>query len=43
LIHASSSFFFGYFGDGFSRTIYLGWPWTLILPISASQVAGITG
>jgi hypothetical protein len=20
-----------------------GWPWTLILPISASQVAGITG
>jgi hypothetical protein len=33
----------GYFEDGISWTICLGWPWTLILPISASQVARITG
>jgi hypothetical protein len=24
-------------------TIYLVWPWTMILPISASQLARITG
>jgi hypothetical protein len=33
----------GYFEDGVSWTICLGWPWTVILPISASQVAKITG
>jgi hypothetical protein len=26
-----------------SWTVCLGWPWTMFLPISASQVAGITG
>jgi hypothetical protein len=26
---------------GISQTIYPGWPWTVILPISASQVARI--
>jgi hypothetical protein len=26
-----------------SWTICLGWPWTSVLQISASQVAGITG
>jgi hypothetical protein len=31
------------FGDGILPTICLGWPWTLILLPSASQVAGITG
>jgi hypothetical protein len=36
-------FFSGYFGDGgqISWTICLGWSWTLILPITASQVARI--
>jgi hypothetical protein len=28
---------------GVSQTIYLGWPWTVILPISASQVARTAG
>jgi hypothetical protein len=28
-------------GDGVLRTIFLGWPRTLIFPISASQVARI--
>jgi hypothetical protein len=42
LSHTYSSFCSGYFGDGVSRTICLGWPQTLILPISASQVAKIT-
>jgi hypothetical protein len=40
---ATSSVHFGYFGDGVPPTIWLGWPWTMILPISASQVARITG
>jgi hypothetical protein len=31
------------FGDGVLQTICLGWPWTAILPILASQVARITG
>jgi hypothetical protein len=31
------------FEDGVLRTSCLGWLWTLILPISASQVARITG
>jgi hypothetical protein len=30
LSHTSSSFCFGYFGDGVSRTICLGWPQTTI-------------
>jgi hypothetical protein len=33
----------GHFGDGFSQNIYPGWSQTLILLISASQVARITG
>jgi hypothetical protein len=33
----------GYFGDGFSRTICLGWPWATIFPIPASQIARTTG
>jgi hypothetical protein len=32
----------GYFWDRGSRTIFLGWLWTVILLISASWVAGIT-
>jgi hypothetical protein len=34
LEYTSSPFCPGYFGDGVSWTICLGWPWTLILPIS---------
>jgi hypothetical protein len=33
----------GYFGDRVLWTICLGWPWALILQISASQVARIIG
>jgi hypothetical protein len=33
----------GYFEDGVLRIICLGCPQTLVLPISASQVAGIAG
>jgi hypothetical protein len=36
-------FCFGYFQDRVSRTIFLGWIRTVILLISASQVARITG
>jgi hypothetical protein len=43
LNHSSSSFFSGYFGGGVSRNICLAWPPTSILPISAFQVARITG
>jgi hypothetical protein len=44
LSHAYSPFFCcGYFGDGASSTICLGWPLTRILLISASQVARIIG
>jgi hypothetical protein len=32
----------GYFRYEDLRILCLGWPWTVILPISASQVAGIT-
>jgi hypothetical protein len=32
-----------YFGDGVSQTICLGWPRTVILPISVSQVSRLTG
>jgi hypothetical protein len=39
----SSPFCSGYFGGGISETISLGWPQSVILPISASQVARITG
>jgi hypothetical protein len=42
LSHTCSPFCSGYFGDGVSWTICLGWPQTSILPISASQVARIT-
>jgi hypothetical protein len=40
--HSNSPFCSGYFGVGVSRTICPGWPQTMILPISASQVARIT-
>jgi hypothetical protein len=43
LSHTSSPLCSGYFGDGISQTIYSGWPQTSMLPISASQVAKITG
>jgi hypothetical protein len=43
LSHTSSPFCSGYFGDGISRTICLGWPWISILLILASQIARITG
>jgi hypothetical protein len=33
----------GYFGDGILWTVSPGWPQTAILPISASQIARITG
>jgi hypothetical protein len=36
------SFLSGYFEDIVSQTICLGWPWTVVLPISASQVAKMT-
>jgi hypothetical protein len=42
LSHTSSPFCSGYFGGGILWTICPGWPWTEILPISASQVARIT-
>jgi hypothetical protein len=41
LSHTSSPFCSGYFGDGVLRTICLGWLQTLILLISASQLARI--
>jgi hypothetical protein len=41
LSHDSSPFYFGHLGDGVSQTICLDWPRTMILPISASQVASI--
>jgi hypothetical protein len=41
--HNSSPFCSDYFEDGVLRTIFLGWPWTVILPISASRVVRITG
>jgi hypothetical protein len=41
--HTSSPFCSGYFGDRVSQTVCLGWPQTMILLISASQVAKITG
>jgi hypothetical protein len=43
LSQTSSPFCSGYFGDRISQTICLGWPWTMILLILASQVARITG
>jgi hypothetical protein len=43
LSHTFSPFWSGYFGDRVSRTICLRWPQTSILPISASQVARVTG
>jgi hypothetical protein len=41
--HTSSPFCSGYFGDGISWNICQCWPQTSILPISASQIARITG
>jgi hypothetical protein len=43
LSHISSPFHSDYSGDRVLWTICLGWPWTTILPISASWVARITG
>jgi hypothetical protein len=43
LSNSSSPFCFSYFGARVSRTICLGWPGTVILLISTSQVARITG
>jgi hypothetical protein len=43
LVHASSTFYSGYFGNGVSSVICLGWPQSAILLISSSQVARITG
>jgi hypothetical protein len=41
--HISRSYCSGYFGDGVSKTVFLDWPPTVILPISAFQVVRITG
>jgi hypothetical protein len=42
--HTSNPLYPGCFGDGGSQKLFAwGWPWTKILPISASQVARITG
>jgi hypothetical protein len=43
LSHTSSSFCSGYFEDSISQIICLGWPRTVILMISAFQVARIIG
>jgi hypothetical protein len=43
LSHTSSPFCSGYFGYGILWTICPGWPWTVLLTISVSQVARITG
>jgi hypothetical protein len=43
LSHTSSPFCSGYFGDQVSGTICLGWPPTMILLISAFQVARMIG
>jgi hypothetical protein len=42
LSHTSSPFCSRYLGDGVSQTICQSWSQTLILPISAYQVARIT-
>jgi hypothetical protein len=43
LNHTSCPFCSSYFGSGVSRTIFEDWLQTAVLPISASQVAGIIG
>jgi hypothetical protein len=43
LSHTSCPLCSGNFGDGAFWTICLGWPQTMILLISASQIARITG
>jgi hypothetical protein len=43
LSHTSNPFFSGYFGDGVSQNICPGWPRTVILWISVSQVPVIAG
>jgi hypothetical protein len=40
---ASSPFCSGYFGVGDLSTICLSWAWTVVYPISASQVARVVG
>jgi hypothetical protein len=43
LSHSTSSFYEGFFRDRVSWTVCSGWFWTLILLISVSWVARITG
>jgi hypothetical protein len=43
LDQTSCPFCSGYFGDRVLWTICRGWPWTMILPMLASQVGRITG
>jgi hypothetical protein len=43
LSHTTSPFCSGYFGARVLKIIFLGWPQTAVLPISASQEARITG
>jgi hypothetical protein len=43
VLYRLSPFYSGYFGDGVSWAICEGWPQTLILPISAFQIARIKG
>jgi hypothetical protein len=43
LSHTPILFCFGNFGDGVLWTIFPGWAWTSILPITVTQVAKITG
>jgi hypothetical protein len=41
--HLKYIFALGYFGDEVLQTVCQGWPRTMILPISASEIARITG
>jgi hypothetical protein len=43
LYHLRHTFCSGYFGEEVSQSIYPGWPQTLVIPISASPIARITG
>jgi hypothetical protein len=43
LSNTSDPFCSSYFGDGASWTICPDWSWTVILPISSSQIARIAG
>jgi hypothetical protein len=42
LSHTSNPFYSGYFGDGILWTIYLGYPWTMILSSQAARVTGVS-